>query len=71
MQPVDQSQKRAVSLETYEIRILQLVAGEVTRPGTPAKSLSQTRKSKSIPDVQFQLMGALSLARFGESISLR
>ncbi len=40
VQPVDQSQKQAVSLETYEIRILELVASEVTQPRTPAKSLS-------------------------------
>jgi hypothetical protein len=40
VQPVDQSQKQAVSLETYEIRILELVASEVAQPRTPAKSLS-------------------------------
>jgi hypothetical protein len=32
VQPVDQSQKQAVSLETYEIRILELVAIEVAQP---------------------------------------
>jgi hypothetical protein len=40
VQPVDQPQKQAASPETDEIRILELVAGEVTQPRTPAKSLS-------------------------------
>ena len=42
MQPVDQSQKQAVSLETYEICILELVASEVTQPrndGTQGSAL--------------------------------
>ena len=40
MQPVNQSQKQAVSLATYEIRILEFAANEITQPKTPAKSLS-------------------------------